>query len=269
MKLLLKSALAAIVSLSLSTFAMAGHWKVRSMDESILGSTTSGPDVTRHSGRTATVTLPALSVYGSGPFAFYGEEDDMFKKITISNPGMVSYIPTVDSYYTYIYEWVPDLPTDVPPSASVSSNVYGYSLERMQQISQTSYNIAGTVSLGLWGWNALFNVQALWTGSGPGMSPFFGMSYSWPPSSGYDPDTTVIVDGARYYVRPVIIGSAVVSVDANGYTIATMTVLNALEAQIVSYLTASAPATTIGTGNTAKLICYKGGAEFLGLTVTP
>jgi len=258
--------LLSIASLSaLSTAASAAHWTFQSWSQ---GTYITGSGATHGKASEVQATISG-QVYGNGSFDFVGETDTYGEGGEMTYPFLNNYQGTVTSYYTVVYVWAADSPTDQPPTNGPLA-VDGYSLEAVPAASIMTPDVGDYESGG--------SVDALFDAQGPTFpvqSGYFTMPLEYAvitgvpwPTTNTPPVTTI--GGKLYYVRPVVVGSAVISKNGSGQTIGTVTVDNSQELSFVG------PTITQGAGdpptgsisNSGTTSCFIGGSIIGGLPVT-
>jgi hypothetical protein len=255
---LLKAAGIAAFS-SLFFGANAAHWTLVSQ---VGTSSTVSSGATRGSLSALSVTIPSGSyaIYGTGTFKFFGEPDTFSTQISSTAYSFLfTFDPSVISYYTYVYLWVSDAPTDIPPTPGSSQEVTGYALQRATNLETVGIGMAG--SSATYSSDALFNsVGPTWSGGG---SPYTGFSNLWPKPT----DSPIVsISSKNYYVRPVFVGGGPVSINGSGQTIVTISVGNFQSVDYATNVTAN-PNLLMELNSTSQTACYIAGSEVSGLPI--
>jgi len=203
--------------LAISSQAMAAHWQFVSVTDGALGFI-GGPGASRSARSLINVTINTgpykQEIYGTGTFPFYGENDYLAGQGS-SGSGLFTYNSYTNSYYQFVYKWVSDSPSDVPPSPNQNIGALGYQLSRVQ-----SYGCNITTS----GTTYLQN----WTGSIVFLTAQLTVPYSSaaPPKAYPNAQTTahdlVSLNSQLYVLSAKNVGGASISL-TNGVTYATIT----------------------------------------------
>lgn len=212
----------------------------------------------------AAIPQHSTMIYGDGTFTFYGEQSQMWPTYN-GGPGTFADQNYLNSYYEFKFRWVSDSPSDVPPSLTTSVEAFGYALERAENLFYLHALFGGPWTVGINSISMCFPVYGpVW--SVPGQTNFdINYPYTWPQSGGLDVKITVPNIGLMY-VRPQTVGGGGLSLDGNGDTIATISVLNSMT-QTFSIPVSTVGGITVGMYVKGFFSCYKSVTEMLDLPV--
>jgi hypothetical protein len=221
-----------LATASFCRFAGAAHWVLHSV-----GLNAREPYVVTGSASYGTpiqVSVPISSgIHGTGTFQFYGQTMATSAAYLGSLAGdgaevTVGFQGSVAAYYTFVYQWASDSPSDVPPSPGEGElGVNGYNLARVASCGEVGDNGATYNGCSIFGYFAMLQGPTYNLSPGvyngrpwPVTSQGPGSNYGSPPSTNNVSFSTPA--GANLFaVIPFDVGSADISL-SSGTTYATI-----------------------------------------------